>query len=378
MNGDISTSILNTIDFNRLTLENVFLFKSYLFVKIIKKKLKNLESLPILNKIENKLLLKIIDLCLINNNSLRKDLFKVECKEEACKIIYNLLLDEYKHLDRDEHDSSDDNLVSGDFEANIMELLSQIQTFTKLVDNESDEENKIGKSAWVSLRDWFINNFYKFNVITKKSLPIIATTSIDHPSEQEKQHFISLKVFRLTDKMKIEDLMLKILDFIIIRARYKFDSRKYTEAYTVSRAQNGEYLSDLSHLIKFNKQLNEYYTESTNIRERGDNDETEYDEREFENGLIPTTSHNLSKTSSLISNRTSGSKRKYDDSLDFPRRNGDTNNFSLESSNGYPNSIKIKRFQNQIEDDDMPVFSQNEINQFSNENEEFDQGKLKF
>jgi len=371
MNGDNSTSILTAIDFNRLTLENVFLFKSYLFVRIIKKKLKNLESFPILNEIENKLLLKIIDLCLMNNNSLRKDLFKVECDEEACKMIYNLLLDEYKNLDEDENDPSDDNIVSrGDFEANIIESLSQIRTFTKLVDSESDEENKIGKSVWVSLRDWFIKHFYK----TKKSIPIIAKSSLDHAFEQEKQDFISLKVFRLTDKMKIEDLMLKILDFIIIRARLKFNSHKYTEVYKVSRAQNGEYLNDLSHLIKFIKQLNECFTENSNIRERGDNDETEYDEREFESGLIPTTSHNLSKTSSLISNRTSGSKRKHDDSLDYPRRNGHTNNFPIESSNGYPNSIKIKRFQDQIEDDDTSVFSQNENYQFVNESEEFNQG----
>lgn len=359
MNTNDSTSNVNSIDFNQFTLENLNLFKSYLFVKIVKKKLpqeKLSENFLILNDIEDKLLLKIIDLCLINNNSIQKNSFKFESNEDVCESIYDLLLEEYKYLDNDDNEDAEINDISVDFESNILNLLSKIQTFTKLVKNKVESEKSESLTAFVSLKGWFIKTFYRFSK-RRVIFPSLRASSINQISDHKTQNLISLHVFSLTDKMKIEDLMLKILDFTVVRARNTFSSLKSAEFSKVNYTQNKAQLDDLSRLVDINKELNDDLCEIQNFGQMAESsryytDESESDESVLENPSI-----------------SSGRKRKNNNSsIDDLYENAHKKIVSVKSLSDYPNTSITKRFRHQSEDDkDWADSSQKEKLQSINE-----------
>lgn len=310
---------LNSIDYNSLVIDNEYLIKGYLLLKINISKGCMVE--PVL---ENKLLLKIIDIFLDKDFDELCNQDKHEFKETTMKI-YAFIANDYCKFSNSSNQFSLDDLI-GDYDElkkNMPTLIDKLKTITNI---ELDSDTKLANRSIdiigllkLSKINYLVKDFLdeaKHNFSLYLSNFLNKNVNNNNNKEEEQTSIeTSGSYFKSTinNKTKIEELVIKILEKILKHVRrdlkaYSF--RKYKLDYNKFK----RLLDDLEELIEINANLNSNYS-SSQINSTSSDSSQQSSSSEFK-----STSESILNSTSLNSDDYDQAYSKSKTSLRLPSK----------------------------------------------------------
>jgi nucleotidyltransferase/DNA polymerase involved in DNA repair len=308
---------LNSIDYNSLVIDNEYLIKSYLLLKININKGCIVEPM-----LENKLLLKIIDIFLDKDFDELCNEDKQEFTEITMKIYAFIANDYCKFFNSNNQFSLD---LIGDYDElkkNMPDLIYKLKTITKI---ELDSDTKLANRSIdilgllkLSKINYLVKDFldearHNFSLYLSNFLNKNVNNN-NNKEEEQTSIETSGSYFKsnINNKTKIEELVIKILEKILKHVRRDLKAYSFRK-YKLDYNQFRRLLDDLEELIEINANLNS--NNSSSQISSTSSDSSQQSSSEFK-----STSESILNSTSLDSDDYDHAYSKSNTSLRLPSK----------------------------------------------------------